>query len=53
MIPPALNIDLGGKAIHEGHPPVSDFVESVFEQMAEGKTELTFGTSEARAKANK
>ncbi|MES1214192.1 MAG: SDR family NAD(P)-dependent oxidoreductase [Bacteroidota bacterium] len=52
MIPPALNTDLGGKGIHDGQPPVSDFVESVFQQMKEGKTELTFGTSEPRAKAN-
>ncbi len=52
MIPPALNTDLGGKGIHDGHPAVSDFVEAVFQQMKEGKTELTFGTSEARAKAN-
>ncbi len=52
MIPPALNTDLGGPGIHDGHPSVSDFVESVFQQMKEGKTELTFGTSEARANAN-
>jgi uncharacterized oxidoreductase len=52
MIPPALNTDLGAKGVHDGHPAVSDFVESVFRQMAEGKTELTFGTSEGRAKAN-
>jgi len=52
MIPPALNTDLGGKGIHDGHPAVSDFVESVFLQMKEGKTELTFGFSEVRAKAN-
>jgi uncharacterized oxidoreductase len=52
MIPPALNTDLGGKGIHDGHPAVSDFVEAVFGQMKEGKTELTFGTSETRAKAN-
>lgn len=52
MIPPALNTDLGGKGIHDGQPSVSDFVEAVFEQMKEGKTELTFGTSEARANAN-
>src|SRR6476659_9620222 len=52
MIPPALNTDLGGKGIHDGQPAVSDFVEAVFQQMKEGKTELTFGTSVARAKAN-
>ena len=52
MIPPALNTDLGGKGIHDGAPPVSDFIESVFQQMKEGKTELTFGFSEVMAKAN-
>ncbi len=52
MIPPALNTDLGGKGIHDAHPPVGDFVESVFRQMKEGKTELTFGMSEGRANAN-
>ena len=52
MIPPAINTNLGGQGIHNDHPSVSDFVESVFEQMREGKTELTFGTSESRAKAN-
>jgi uncharacterized oxidoreductase len=52
MIPPALNTDLGAPGIHDGHPAVSDFVESVFQQMKEGKTELTFGTSTTRAEAN-
>jgi len=52
IIPPALNTDLGAKGLHDGQPAVSDFVESVFQQMKEGKTELTFGTSEGRAKAN-
>ena len=52
MIPPALNTDLGGKGIHDGAPPVKDFVESVFQQMKDGKTELTFGFSEGRAMAN-
>ncbi len=52
MIPPALNTDLGGKGLHDAHPPVSEFVASIFEQLKEGKTELTFGTSEGRAQAN-
>jgi uncharacterized oxidoreductase len=46
MIPPALNTDLGGKGLHDEHPPVSAFVDAVFQQMKEGKTELTFGFSE-------
>jgi uncharacterized oxidoreductase len=52
IIPPALNTDLGGKGIHSEHPAVSDFVESIFKQLQEGKVELTFGTSETRAAAN-
>ncbi len=52
MIPPALNTDLGGKGLHDSAPPVSEFVDAVFQQMKEGKTELTFATSQARAEAN-
>lgn len=51
MIPPALNTDLGGKGLHDGQPHVSDFINAVFQQMKEGKTELTFGFSEVMAKA--
>jgi uncharacterized oxidoreductase len=52
MIPPALNTDLGGKGLHDAAPPVGDFIESVFQQLKEGKSELTFGFSEAMAKAS-
>jgi uncharacterized oxidoreductase len=52
MIPPALNTDLGGKGIHSAYPAVSDFVDAVFEQLKQGKTELTFGMSDDRLKAN-
>jgi uncharacterized oxidoreductase len=45
LIPPALNTDLGGKGLHTQHPPVSEFIESVFAQLKEGKTEITFGFS--------
>jgi uncharacterized oxidoreductase len=51
VIPPALNTDLGGKGLHDAAPPVSDFVEAVFRQLKEGKTELTFGFSEAMSKS--
>lgn len=50
LIPPALNTDLGGKGLHDHAPPVSDFIQSVFEQLKEGKTEIAFGFSEERAK---
>jgi len=51
IIPPALNTDLGGKGLHDEHPPVSEFIESIFTQLKEGKTELTFGFSAMLAKA--
>jgi len=51
LIPPALNTDLGGKGLHDYAPPVSDFIDAIFEQLKQGKTELTFGFSEAMTKA--
>lgn len=52
MIPPALNTDLGGKGLHDGQPPVSDFIEAAFAQLSQGKTQLVFGFSEMMSKAN-
>jgi uncharacterized oxidoreductase len=52
LIPPALNTDLGAPGIHDGAPAVSEFIESVFEQLKAGATEATFGTSADRARAN-
>ncbi|MBA2613033.1 MAG: SDR family NAD(P)-dependent oxidoreductase [Bacteroidetes bacterium] len=51
VIPPALNTDLGGKGLHDEHPAVSDFIDAIFQQLKEGKTELTFGFSAMLAKA--
>lgn len=50
IIPPALNTDLGGKGLHDHAPPVSDFIESIFKQLADGSDELTFAFSAERAK---
>lgn len=52
LIPPALNTDLGGKGIHDHAPPVSGFVDAVFEQLEQGKTEITYASSETRANAS-
>lgn len=52
LIPPALNTDLGGKGLHDFAPPVSDFIEATFAQLKEGKTEITFGFSDAMIKAD-
>lgn len=43
IIPPALNTDLGGKGIHDFAPPVSGFIDSIFQQMEQGKESLTYG----------
>ncbi len=51
LIPPALNTDLGGKGLHTSAPPVSDFVDTVFEQLKQGKIEVSSGFSEAMTKA--
>lgn len=51
IIPPALNTDLGGKGLHDAAPPVSDFIEAIFAQLKEGKTDLTFGFTETLSKA--
>jgi uncharacterized oxidoreductase len=51
IIPPALNTDLGGKGLHDFAPPVSEFIESIFAQLKEGKTALTFGFTEQMAHA--
>jgi len=48
IIPPALNTDLGGIGLHDAHPSVDDFIVSIFEQIKEGKEELTFGTTTTR-----
>jgi uncharacterized oxidoreductase len=52
IIPPALNTDLGGKGIHDSFPPVGDFIEAVFDQLKEGKSQITYGFSEAMLKAS-
>ncbi len=46
LIPPALNTDLGGKGIHDFAPPVSGFIDTVFDQLKEGRTEITYQFSE-------
>jgi len=51
IIPPALNTDLGGKGIHDFAPPVSGFIDSIFEQLSSGQNELTYGFTDQLSKA--
>ena len=50
LIPPALNTDLGGKGIHTAYPSVSDFVESIFNQLKEGKNRTYFSNKRIKGK---
>jgi uncharacterized oxidoreductase len=52
LIPPALNTDLGGKGLHDAFPPVEAFVDAVFDQLSEGREEITFGMSEQTSQAD-
>jgi uncharacterized oxidoreductase len=52
MVPPALNTDLGSKGLHDHAPPVSAFIESMFEQLKEGKAQMAFGFSDVMTKAS-
>jgi uncharacterized oxidoreductase len=51
LIPPALNTDLGGKGLHNNAPAVKDFIDTIFIQLEQGKTELTAGFSESLMRA--
>ena len=51
IIPPALNTDLGGKGLHDWASPVSGFIESIFEQLKEAKSQLTYEYTEAMSQA--
>ena len=51
IVPPALNTDLGGKGLHDSQPPVSEFIDAVFEQLKAGKHEIGYGFADAMMKA--
>lgn len=53
IIPPAINTDLGGKGLHDFAPPVSEFIAAVFEQLPQGKEEVTFGMTELLSNADR
>lgn len=53
VIPPALNTDLGGKAIHDMWESVDTFIDSVFVQLKEGKKSVSHGFSIVMSSAGK
>lgn len=52
IIPPKLNTDLGGKGLHDDAPQVSEFLESVFDQLRRGSIEISYGLSAEQTKIN-
>ena len=52
IIPPKLNTDLGGKGLHDDAPPVSEFLDSILEQLKNGNTELGYALSATQTRAN-
>ncbi|WP_407430652.1 SDR family oxidoreductase [Arcticibacter sp.] len=52
IIPPKLNTDLGGKGLHDDAPQVSEFIESVFEQLRAGQMEISYTLSAEQTKIN-
>jgi uncharacterized oxidoreductase len=51
IIPPALNTDLGGVGKHNYAAPVGEFIEAVFDQLNDQKTEISYGFSEGMLKS--
>ena len=52
IIPPKLNTDLGGKGLHDDAPRVGEFLESVFEQLRQGYSEISYGLSAEQTQVN-
>lgn len=46
VAPPAVNTDLGGVGLHTFGVPVDEFADSIFKDLADGKLEIGYGTSE-------
>lgn len=46
IVPPAVNTDLSGPALHTFGVPVDDFADSVMARLAAGEQEVGYGSSE-------
>jgi len=53
VAPPAVNTDLGGTGLHAHGEPLDAFADGIFEALAEGKTEIGYGTSAARLRMSR
>lgn len=53
IIPPAVDTDLGGVGLHTFGVNVDEFADSVFARLAEGHTEIAYGTAEIASRAGR
>ncbi|MGG6310531.1 SDR family oxidoreductase [Paenibacillus macerans] len=53
IAPPAVNTDLGGAGLHTQGEPLDAFADGIFNDLAEGKAEIGYGTSVARLRMSR
>jgi len=53
IAPPAVQTDLGGPGLHTFGAPLQDFADSVVKELANGSTEVGYGSSEKARKASR
>jgi uncharacterized oxidoreductase len=53
IAPPAVNTDLGGAGLHTQGEPLDAFTDGVFNDLAEGKVEIGYGSSVARLRMSR
>jgi len=53
VAPPAVNTNLGGAGLHTQGEPLDAFTDGIFNDLAEGKMEIGYGTSAARLRMSR
>jgi len=53
VAPPAVNTDLAGEGLHTHGEPLDAFADGIFKGLAEGKTEIGYGTSVNRLRMSR
>lgn len=53
VAPPAVNTALGGAGLHTQGEPLDAFADGIFNDLAEGKVEIGYGTSAARLRMSR
>ncbi|QHW32275.1 SDR family NAD(P)-dependent oxidoreductase [Paenibacillus rhizovicinus] len=53
VVPPAVNTQLGGDGLHVHGEPLDAFADGIFQGLAEGKSEIGYGTSVPRLRMSR